>query len=216
MPAVRTESFAGRVAKRLGIDPACLAGAGPDGTVTLADVLNEAGREMPVAARRPSSTDLAGGAEGAGEETARERRRLEVVCDAAPLRGVCDALAAVTPEPPDVFALVVRLGGAALRDVPVFPRSAHPGGAPESGEPDAARPTVRAAGPGGRTAAIRREAHEGETNGAGEQAVLTFGEEGETVHLGLEFDTGAVSEAVGEAFLHRLLTLCLDPRRALL
>lgn len=216
MPAVRTESFAGRVAKRLGIDPDRLAKAGPAGPATLADVLNEAGREMPVAARRPSSTDLAGGAEGAGEETARERRRLEVVCDAAPLRGVCDALAAVTPEPPDVFALVVRLGGAALRDVPVFPRSAHPGGDPESGEPDAARPTVRAAGPGGRTAAIRREAHEGETNGAGEQAVLTFGEEGETVHLGLEFDTGAVSEAVGEAFLHRLRTLCLDPRRALL
>lgn len=215
MPAVRTESFAGRVAKRLGIDPDRLARAGPAGPATLADVLREAGREAPAAARPASGEDIGRPPEGGGRN-APERRRLEVVCDAAPLRGVCDALAAVTPAPPDVFALVVRLGGAALRDVPGFPRSAHPGGAPESGEPDAARPTVRAAGPGGRTAAIRREAHEGETNGAGEQAVLTFGEEGETVHLGLEFDTGAVSEAVGEAFLHRLRTLCLDPRRALL
>lgn len=209
MPAVRTESFAGRVAKRLGIDPAGLAGAGPDGAVTLADVLREAGREAPAAAR-PSSAGLAG---SAGEETARERRRLEVVCDAAPLRGACDALAAVTPEPPDVSALVMRLCRAALRDVPVFPRSARPGGDLEPTPPD---PDVRLAAGPRRTVTIRREGGRDETRGAVERAVLAIGEEGETVHLGLEFDAGTVSAVAGEAFLERLRTLCLDPRRALL
>lgn len=212
MPAVRTESFAGRVAKRLGIDPAGLAGAGPDGAVTLADVLREAGREAPAAAR-PSSAGLAGSAGGAGEETAQERRRLEVVCDAAPLRGACDALAAVTPEPPDVSALVARLCRAALRDVPLFPRSARRGGDPEPNPPD---PDVRLAAGPRRTVTIRREGGRDEARGAVERAVLAIGEEGETVHLGLEFDAGTESAVAGEAFLERLRTLCLDPRRALL
>ena len=212
MSAVGTASFADRVAKRLGIDPGRLAGAGPSGAATLADVLREAGRDAPAAARSsPAETVEEMGEGEGGIEEARQRR--EVVCDSRPLRITCDALAAVTGESPDVLALMVRLCGSALRDVPVLPRPAYPDGSPGANAPD---PDVRLTAGPGRTVSIGREAGQGETDGAAERAVLTIRDEGETVHLGLEFDAGAVSAAVGEAFLERLRTLCLDPRRALL
>ena len=210
MSAAGAVSFADRVAKRLGIDPGGLAGR--DGAATLADVLHRAGREAPAAAR--SSPDgLVGGAEEGVGERGGERHRLAAVCDAAPLGRACEAFAAVTPEPPGVLALVGRLCGAALRDVPAISRCSvraaggGPGPAPEF--------AVRA------PAAREPSSSPGEAPGNGKdeaegRVVLTVGEAAGAVHLELELDAGTVSATAGEAFLERLRILCRDPRRALL
>ena len=205
-------SFADRVAKRLGIDPGGLAGAGPAGAATLADVLKKAGRRAPAAARS-SPGGFIGGAEEGGDESGGERHRLEAVCDAAPLGRTCEAFAAVTPEPPDVFALVGRLCGAALRDVPALSRC--PVRAAGGGPGPALEFVVHA--PAAREpSSFPGDAPESEEDEAGGPVVLTVGEAAGAVHLELEFDAGTVSAAAGEAFLERLRILCRDPRRALL
>ena len=127
MPAAGAGSFAGRVARQLGLDPSGLTGTGPDGAATLHDVLRQAGREAP-AATRPSAAGTVGEAGEEGGGVAKARHRREMVCDAGPLRQACEALAAVSPEPPEVLDVVVRLCGAALRDVPAFHGFPRPGG----------------------------------------------------------------------------------------
>lgn len=96
------------------MDTAGLAGTGPEGSATLTDVLRQAGRTPPAAARPPPPRTVF----RAGEESDGGSHRLEVVCDAEPVRGVCRALAALAVEPPEVFDIVVRLCGTALRDHP--------------------------------------------------------------------------------------------------
>ncbi len=99
------------------MDAAGVAGTGPEGSATLADVLRQAGRTPPAAARPPPPRTVFRA--GEGSERGSQRRR-EVVCDAEPVRGVCRALAALAVEPPEVFDIVVRLCGTALRDHPAL------------------------------------------------------------------------------------------------
>ena len=166
-----------------------VAGTGPDGAATLADVLRRAGRAPPAAARPPRPRTVRR-AEGEGE---RRPGRAETVCDARPVRDACRALAALSAPPPEPVDLVARLSGAALRD---HPRLAHafvvrtpdaPGARPEGAGGDGDRPP---------------------------EAVLTIAERSGSILLGLEL--AAAPEGEGEAFLERLRALCLDPRRALL
>ena len=182
------------------------AGSGPDGSATLADVLRQAGRTPPAAARPPPPRAVYRG----GGEEGHEAARKELACDAKPVRDACHALAALPAEPPGALDLVVRLCGTALRD--------HPGLAEAL--------VIRTLDPPGlhrgiHHGAIHRDGrpevpHEG--GGGGEDrpadAVLTIAEGSGSIRFGLELAPG--SEGEGEAFLDRLRSLCLDPRRALL
>ena len=186
MSAPCAGSLAERVARQLGLDAGGVTGTGPDGSTTLADVLRQAGRPLPAAARPPRPRAVY----RTGEEEGRPTRRMEIACDAKPIRDACHAFAALSTEPPGALELVARLCGTALRDHPglaeafvVRPLDASPGGA--GGDEDSPA-----------------------------EAVLTIAERSGSIRLGLEFAAG--SEAEGEAFLDRLRTLCLDPRRALL
>lgn len=167
-----------------------VAGTGPDGAATLADVLQRAGRAPPAAARPPRARTVLR-AEGEG---GRRPGRAETACDAGPVRDACRALADLSTPPPALVDLVARLSGAALRDHPRLARAF------AVRAPDA--PGVRPEGAGG---------DDGERSPG---AVLTITERSGSILLGLEFAAG--SEGEGEAFLERLRTLCLDPRRALL
>ena len=102
------------MARQLGLDTARLAGTGPGGAATLTDVLREAGREPPAAARPPPPRTIA----RTGEEAGAGSRRMEVTCDAKPIRAARDAFAGLAAEPPEALDIVVRLCGAALRDFP--------------------------------------------------------------------------------------------------
>lgn len=166
-----------------------VAGTGPDGAATLADVLQRAGRAPPAAARPPRARTVLR-AEGEG---GRRPGRAEIACDAGPVRDACRALAGLSTPPPAPTDLVARLSGAALRDHPRLARAF------AVRAPDA--PGVRPEGAG----------DDGERR---PEAVLTITERSGSILLGLEFAAG--SEGEGEAFLERLRTLCLDPRRALL
>ena len=190
-------SFADRVARQLGLDAAGVAGSGPDGAATLTDVLREAGRRPPAAARPPPPrtvfpVDAGADSDGeAGEGTL----RMEITCDAGAVRETCGALAAVAAEPPKAVEIVVRLCGAARRDFPGLSGAAfvlRPSDGPETVLPPAS------AGGGDRPAGV----------------VLAIALQSESIRLGLELDAGAREE--GTAFLDRLRSLCLDPRRALL
>ncbi len=176
------------------MDAGEVAGTGPDGAATLADVLRQAGRPPPAAARPPRPRAVRG-AGGEGEGTP---RRMEAACDAKPVRDACRALAALSAAPPDPFDLVARLARTALRDHPRLARSFvvrppdAPGAGPEGVDPEGAGP---------------EEARPPE-------AALTIAERAGSILLGLELAAGPEGE--GEAFLERLRALCLDPRRALL
>ena len=137
-------SFADRVARQLGVDRAALAGIGRSGPATLHDVLRHAGRAAPAAAR-PASSRALDGAEDEGRGTPGKRCRWETVCEAGPIRRTCEALAALSPEPPATLCLVVRLCGAALRDFPTLRQSRSPAGTDEEDLPDPAG--LLAAGP---------------------------------------------------------------------
>ena len=233
-----------------------MAGTGPDGSTTLADVLREAGRRPPAAARPPPPRRVA----RADAETGEGVRRIEVACDAKAVREACRSLAALGAAPPAVFDIVVRLCGTALRDFPGLS-----GAVGENGEePSLGSIDVEIAGPA-RAVPIRgvdetgvesirdalredRPAPKMRAPGAPEAgnglepvaafvihapdaldgrapasaggsprrggAALTVAVQSGSIRLGLEL--GADSEAVGTAFLDRLRSLCLDPRRALL
>ena len=184
-------SFADRVARQLGLDSVGVAGSGPDGAATLTDVLREAGRRLPAAARPPPPRTVF----PTDAEAARGVRRLEVACDARAVRDTRGALAAVTADPPEAVDIVVRLCGAALRDFPVFTGTELVVRTPD--EPDTG---LRAASTGGPDRPVG--------------AVLAIAVQSDSIRLGLEL--GAGSEEEGAAFLDRLRSLCLDPRRALL
>lgn len=182
------------------MDAGEVAGTGPDGAATLADVLRQAGRPPPAAARppRPRAVRGAGGEgerEGEGEDLP---GRMEAACDAGPVRDACRALAALSAGPPEPFDLVARLARTALRDHPRLARAfvVRPPDPPGAGS--------EGVGPEG---AGREETRPPE-------AALTIAERTGSILLGLEFAAG--SEREGEAFLERLRALCLDPRRALL
>lgn len=258
MPVSSDGSLAGRAARQLGLDAAGIAGTGPDGSTTLADVLREAGRSPPAAAR-PSPPRRAARADA---ETGEGVRRIEVACDAQAVRGSCRSFAALGAEPPAAFDVVVRLCATALREFPDLS-----GAVGEDGE--GSRPgsiDVQVAGPV-RTVPIRGVDEAGvgtirdmlgkdppaprrRSSGSSEleaeagvepaatfvirtpdapvvpppapaggndrrgRAVLTIAEHSGSIRLELELD--ADSEEDGAAFLDRLRSLCLDPRRALL
>ena len=190
-------SFADRVARQLGLDAAGVAGSGPDGAATLADVLREAGRSPPAAARPPPPRTVFpdGGDPGSEGASGEGTLRLEIACDARAIRETCETVAAVAAEPPEAAELVLRLCAAARRDFSGL----------ASGElvlrfPDAPD-TVLPSAPAG-----------GESRSAG--AVLAIALQSESIRLGLEVRADAKEEGV--AFLDRLRSLCLDPRRALL
>ncbi len=190
-------SFADRVARQLGLDAAGVAGSGPGGAATLTDVLREAGRRPPAAARPPQPrTVFPGDAEADSDGEAGEGTlRMEITCDARAVRETCGALAAVAAEPPKAVEIAVRLCGAARRDFPGLSETAfalRPSDAPETVLPPAS------AGGGDRPAG----------------AVVAIILQSESIRFGLELDAGAREE--GAAFLERLRWLCLDPRRALL
>ena len=176
------------------MDAGEVAGTGPGGGATLADVLRQAGRTPPAAARPPGPHAVR---REEGEEGGSLRRR-EAACDAGPVRDACRALADLSPEPPAPSDLVARLCEAALRDHPGLARGfvVRPPGATD-------------AGPEGGGS---EEAGGGEDRPPG--AALTISERSGSILLGLECAAG--SEGEGEAFLARLRALCLDPRRALL
>ena len=120
---------------------------------------------------------------------------MEITCDARAVRETCGALASVAAEPPKAVEIVVRLCGAARRDFPGLADAAfvlRPSDAPETVLPPAST------GGGDRPAGV----------------VLAVALESESIRFGLELDAGAKEE--GAAFLDRLRSLCLDPRRALL
>ena len=185
-------TLADRVARQLGLDAADVAGSGPNGAATVADVLRRAGRSPPAAARPPPPRTAFRMGGAAAEDT----RRLEVACDARPLRDACGALAALAPEPPRTLDVVARLCGAALRDHPELAAAAD---GLVIRTPDG--PEIRVEG-----AATRSD------RGGG--AVLFVAERSGSILLGLELTAGPQGEV--EAFLNRLRSLCLDPRRALL
>ena len=190
-------SFADRVARQLGLDAAGVAGSGPDGVVTLNDVLREAGRGPPAAARPPPPrTVFPGGADADSDGVAgAETLRMEITCDARAVQETCGALAAVAAEPPKAVEIVTRLCGAARRDLPGLSEAAfvlRPSDAPETVLP----PASAAAGGGDRPVG----------------AVVAITLQSESIRFGLELDAGAREE--GAAFLDRLRWLCLDPRRA--
>ena len=178
------------------MDAGEVAGTGPGGAATLADVLRQAGRTPPAAARPPGP----GAVRRAGEVEGGALRRREAACDAGPVRDACRALAALSPEPPAPSDLVARLCEAALRDHPRLARAfvVRPPDAPGAAGPEGG---VDPEGAGG---------DEDRPPGA----VLTIAERSGSIRLGLECAAG--SEGEGEAFLERLRALCLDPRRALL
>ena len=182
------------------MDAGEVAGTGPDGAATLADVLRQAGRPPPAAARPPRPRTVRGaGGEGEGEGLP---GRMEAACDAKPVRDACRALAVLSAAPPEPFDLVARLARTALRDHPRLARAfvVRPPDAPGAGP----GPGPEGVGPEG---AGREETRPPE-------AALTIAERTGSILLGLEFAAG--SEREGEAFLERLRALCLDPRRALL
>lgn len=234
------------MAKQLGIAPDRLDGTGPDGSTTLNDVLRQAGRAPPAAAR-PAPPRAAHCKE---REAERGVERLEVACDSMPIRAARDALAALGVEPPEVVEIVVRLCGAALRDFPGF--AGVTAEDEDSSRPDAFRIMVR--GPV-RAVAIRgaceaglssvrdaiRDARTAPRTGAPESVddeavpegafvVRVSDSPGESGGRGgavltvaersgsilLELEFDTGSQGDGEAFLDRLRTFCLDPRLALL
>ena len=183
-------SLADRVARQLGLDAARVAGTGPDGAATLADVLREAGRGPPAAARPPPPRTLF--PTDSDAEAGQGACRLEIACDAKAVREACRALAAVAAEPPEAVEVVVRLVEAALRDSPGLALVIR---TPDA--PDAVLPPDSAGGEG-RPAGV----------------VLAVAVQAESIRLGLELGAGSGEE--GAAFLDRLRSFCLDPRRALL
>ena len=190
-------SFADRVARQLGLDAAGVAGSGPDGAATLTDVLREAGRRPPAAARPPPLRTVSPGDADADRdgEAGEGTLRMEISCDARAVRETCGALAVVAAEPPEALEIVARLCGAARRDFPGLSDAAivlRPSDAPETVLPRASD------GGGDRSAG----------------AVVAIILQSESIRFGLELDAGAREE--GAAFLERLRWLCLDPRRALL
>ena len=185
------------------MDAGRLAGAGPDGSATLADVLRQAGRTPPAAARPPPPRAVC----RSGGEDGPATRRMEVACDAKPIRDACHALGVLPAQAPGALDLVARLCRTALRDHPglaeaLVVRTVDAPDRPREGR-HGGRPEVRQGGGGG---------GEGEDRPPG--AVLTIAERSGSIRFGLELAPG--SEGEGEAFLARLRTLCLDPRRALL
>ena len=176
--------------RQLGLDSARVAGTGPDGATTLADVLREAGRRPHLATRPPPPRTIL--PTDSDAEAGQGACRLEIACDAKAVREACRALAAVAAEPPEAVEVVVRLVGAALRDSPGLALVIR---TPDA--PDAVLPPDSAGGEG-RPAGV----------------VLAVAVQAESIRLGLELETGSGEE--GAAFLDRLRSLCLDPRRALL
>ena len=87
---------------------------------------------------------------------------------------------------------MVRLVGAALRDSPGLALVIRTPDAPD--------------------AVLPPDSSAGEDRPAG--VVLAVAVQAESIRLGLELETGSGEE--GAAFLDRLRSLCLDPRRALL
>ena len=192
MSGSSTGSFADRVARQLGLDAAGLAGSAPGGAATLTDVLREAGRRPPAAARTVLSGDAEADSDGEAEEGT---FRMEITCDARAVRETCGALAAVAAEPPKAIDVVLRLCAAARRDSPGLA-----GGDLVVRFADAPD-TVLPAAPAG----------EGDRP---DRAALAIAFQAESLRLGIELRAGAGEE--GAAFLDRLRFLCLDPRRALL
>lgn len=242
------------------MDAARVTGTGPDGSTTLADVLRQAGRSPPAAARPPPPRTVA----RADVEPGRGARHLEVACDAKAVREACRSLAAFAAAPPDEFDVVVRLCGTALRDFPGLSGAVgQSGDEVRSGSID-----VRVAGPA-RAVPIRRVDEAGvesirdalredrpapRTRGSGSPeaeaeaglepaaafviraaeapddrvpasddgnprrggAALTVALQSGSIRLGLTLDADSEEEGDGAAFLDRLRSLCLDPRRALL
>ena len=168
-----------------------MAGSGPDGDATLADVLRRAGLSPPAAARLPPPRTVFPADGAAGEETL----RMEITCEARAVRETCAAIADVAPEPPEAAGIVAQLCAAARRDIPGLAEATfvlRPSDAPEIVLPPLS------AGGGDRT----------------DPVVVAIVLEPESIRLRLELDAGARQE--GAAFLDRLRRLCLDPRRALL
>lgn len=252
------------------MDAAEVAGTGPDGAATLTDVLREAGRSPPAAARPPPPRTTVSRADGEGEgEAGQGTRCMEIACDAKAIRDTCTALAACAAEPPEAFDIVVRLCGRVLREHSGFAGTAEGNG--EEGRhaspvdvlvmrPDSGAVPIRGVdemGVGSIREAMRAGAHgssgggpeaaaafvirtpdahletmdggdgadeaggavDGGNEGTGGKegrggAVLTVTGQSESILLTLECAAG--SEEDGEAFLDRLRSLCLDPRRALL
>ena len=248
-------SLAERVARQLGVKTAPLGGTGPGGAATLSDVLREAGRALPVAARPPPPRAVS----RAGEDPPRGVRRLETTCDARPVRDACDALAPLVADVPEPGDVVVRLCGAALGEFPELAGVRVPDGeAPRRGSivigvagpartvplPGAdeagiasVREAVRAAGAPSRTGSsgpgasgagpepafvVRTTGSAGACDASSDVtqapggAKLSFAERSGSLVLVLELGLDAAPEVDAEAFLGRLRTLCLDPRRALL
>ncbi|MCY4452737.1 MAG: hypothetical protein OXC01_12380 [Immundisolibacterales bacterium] len=246
MSASSAGSLADRVAKQLGIAPPHLDGTGPDGSTTLNDVLRQAGRAPPAAARpAPPQTAF-----HRRRELRSEAVRLEVACDARPLRDACDALAALAEDAPDVPEIVVRLCGTALRD---FPRLAAARETQTDSSPPAAidimvqgpvgvvpirgadeaelasvRVAIRAARAPPRTEAAESAHDEVVPEGAfvvcmsdspgqpGSRAGAVLTMSERSGSILLELEFDPGSRGDGEAFLERLRALCLDPRLALL
>lgn len=249
-------SLASRAARQLGLDAAEVAGTGPHGSTTLADVLREAGRSPPAAAR-PSPPWRAARADA---ETGEGVRRIESACDAKAVREVCRSFAALDAEPPAALDIVVRLCATALREFPDLSGAVgEEGQGSRSGcvDLEVAGPVrtvpirgVDEAGVGAIRDALGKDppAPRGRSSGSPEaedgvepaatfvirtpdapavplpapaggndrrgRAVLTIAEHSGSIRLELELD--ADSEEDGAAFLDRLRSLCLDPRRALL
>lgn len=107
-PESPPQSLAERVARQLGVE--AVAGTGPQGATLLRDVLTAAGRAPPAASRPPPPRRVT----PADGDEAGDRTRLEVMCDAAPLRAVADALADLASV--SAFEIVARLCGAMMRD----------------------------------------------------------------------------------------------------
>ena len=238
------------------MDAARVAGTGPDGSTTLADVLRQAGRSPPAAARPPPPRTVA----RTGAEAGQGARHMEAACDAKAVREACRSLATLAAAPPDEFDFVVRLCGTALRDFPGLsgavrqngdgagsgsvdvrvegPARAVPiRGVDEAGV-ESIRDALRADRPAPRTPApgspeaeaglepvaafvIRAphapddrvpESARGSARRGG--AALTVALQSGSIRFWLTLDADAEEE--GAAFLDRLRSLCLDPRRALL
>ena len=239
-------SLANRVAKQLGIVPARLDGTGPDGSTTLNDVLRQAGRAPPSAARPtpPRAAYRRGNEPEPGVE------RLAVACDSMPIRAAREALAALGVEPPEVVEIVVRLCGAALRDFPELAGvtagdedSSRPGafrimvrgpvravpiwGADEAGL-SAVRDAIRTARTAPRTGAPESADDEAVPEGAFvvdvSDSPRESGNRGGAVltvaeragSILLELEFDTGSQGDGGAFLDRLRAFFLDPRLALL
>ena len=188
-------SLADRAARQLGLDAARLAGTGPDGATTLADVLREVGRETPAAARPVPPRAVVPAGTSSEVEAGRGALHLALDCDAKAVRETCGALAAVAAEPPEAVGIVVRLCAAARRDFRGLSEAAFVVRTLDGAE--TVLPPVPAGGPDRPVG-----------------AVLAIAVESESIRLGLEL--GAGREKEGAAFLERLRSLCLDPRRALL